>query len=92
MDPLVATTGPEAAVFIGLLVAAIILISGAMAIFVDLRKTRMVAGQEDELRQLIRRYEHLAENTLDAQQRTATDLSELRTRTSAIEQILRTVE
>lgn len=92
MYPLVATTGPEAAVFIGLIVAVIILISGAMAIFVDLRKTRMAAGQEDELRQLVRRYEHLAENSLDAQQRTATDVSELRTRTSAIEQILRTVE
>lgn len=92
MDPLVATTGPEAAVFIGMIVFAIILISGAMAIFVDLRKTRMVAGQEDEMRQLIRRYEHLAENSLDSQQRTATDLSELRTRTTAIEQILRTVE
>lgn len=92
MHPLVATTGPEAAVFIGLIVAAIILISGAMAVFVDLRKTKMMAGQEDELRQLVRRYEHLAENSLDAQQRTATDLSELRTRTTAIEQILRTVE
>lgn len=92
MDPLVVTTGPEAAVFIALILAAIILISGVMAIFVDLRKTRMVSGQEDELRQLVRRYEHLAENTLDAQQRTATDLSELRTRTAAIEQILRTVE
>ena len=92
MDPLVATTGPEAAVFIGLVVAAIFLIGGALAAFVDLRKTRMVAGQEDELRQLIRRYEHLAENSLDAQQRTAADLSELRTRTTAIEQILRTVE
>lgn len=92
MDPLLATTGPEAAVFIGLIVAVIVLISGALAAFLDLRKTRMLAGQEDELRQLILRYEHLAENSLDAQQRTATDLSELRTRTTAIEQILRTVE
>ena len=92
MDPLVATTGPEAAVFIGLLVVVIVIFSGALAAFLDLRKTRMLAGQEDELRQLVRRYEHLAENSLDAQQRTAADLSELRTRTSAIEQILRTVE
>jgi hypothetical protein len=37
-----------------------------MASFVELRKTRMVAGQEDDLRQLVRRYEHLAESTLDA--------------------------
>lgn len=92
MDPQLATTGPEAAVFIALIVAVIVIISGAMAAFLDLRKTRMLAGQEDELRQLIRRYEHLAENSLDTQQRTATDLSELRTRTTAIEQILRTVE
>lgn len=92
MDLQLPTTGPEAAVFIGLLVVVIVLISGALATFIDLRKTRMLAGQEDELRQLILRYEHLAENSLDAQQRTATDLSELRTRTTAIEQILRTVE
>ena len=92
MDPLLATTGPEAAVFIALIVAVLVLITGALAAFISLRETRMVAGQEDELRQLIRRYEHLAENSLDAQQRIATDLSELRTRTAAIEQILRTVE
>lgn len=92
MDPQLATTGPEAAVFIALIVAGLVLISGALAAFLDLRKTRMVAGQEDELRQLMLRYEHLAENSLDAQQRTATDLSELRIRTTAIEQILRTVE
>jgi hypothetical protein len=44
------------------------------------------------MRQLVRRYEQLAENSLDAQQRIAADLSELRSRTSSIEQILRTVE
>lgn len=92
MQPIVAISGPEAAVFIGMILAFIVLVGGALASFVDLRKARMAAGQEDELRQLIRRYEHLAENTLDAQQRTATDVAELRTRTSAIEQILRTVE
>ena len=92
MDPLLATTGPEAAVFIGLLVVVIVIFSGALAAFLDLRKTRMLAGQEEELRQLVRRYERLSENSLDAQQRTATDLSELRTRTTSIEQILRTVE
>jgi hypothetical protein len=40
----------------------------------------------------VRRYEQLAENTLDAQQRSAAEVSELRSRTTAIEQILRTVE
>jgi hypothetical protein len=59
---------------------------------VELRKAKIVAGQEDDLRQLVRRYEHLAENTLDAQQRVAADVSELRSRTASIEQVLRTVE
>ena len=51
-----------------------------------------MAGQEDALRQLVGRYEQLAENTLDAQQRVAADVSELRSRAASIEQILRTVE
>ena len=85
-------TWPEAAALIGILVALVVLIGGALAAFVQLRKTKIVAGQEDDLRQLVRRYEHLAETTLDAQQRVAADVSELRSRTAAIEQVLRTVE
>jgi hypothetical protein len=85
-------TWPDAAAFLGILLAATVLIGGAMAAFVELRKTKIVAGQEDDLRQLVRRYEHFAENTLDAQQRVAADVSELRSRTASIEQILRTVE
>jgi hypothetical protein len=85
-------TWPDAAAFLGILVAVTVLIGGAMAAFVELRKTNIVAGQEDDLRQLVRRYEHLAENTLDAQQRAAADVSELRSRAASIEQILRTVE
>jgi hypothetical protein len=85
-------TWPDAAAFLGILLAATVLIGGAMAAFVELRKTKLVAGQEDDLRQLVRRYEHFAENTLDAQQRVAADVSELRSRTTSIEQILRTVE
>ena len=57
-----------------------------------LRKTRVAAAQQDDLRQLVRRYEHFAENALDAQQRLAADVSELRSRTASIEQILRTVD
>jgi hypothetical protein len=87
-----AFTWPDAAALLGLLLALTILVGGAMAAFVELRKTKVVAGQEDDLRQLVRRYEHLAENTLDAQQRVAADVSELRSRTASIEQILRTVE
>jgi hypothetical protein len=85
-------TWPDAAAFLGILLAVTVLIGGAMAAFVELRKTKVVAGQEDDLRQLVRRYEHLAENALDAQQRVAADVSELRSRTASIEQILRTVE
>ena len=85
-------TGPDAAAFTVLLAAAVTLIAIATAAFVTLRRTKIKAGQEDDLRQLVRRYEHLAENTLDAQQRVAADLSELRSRTASIEQILRTVE
>jgi hypothetical protein len=85
-------TWPDAAAFLGILLAATVLIGGAMAAFVELRKTKLVAGQEDDLRQLVRRYEHFAENALDAQQRVAADVSELRSRTTSIEQILRTVE
>ncbi len=74
----------------------VILILGVLGILAatlsDWRTVRIKADQEDSLRQLVRRYEQLAENTLDAQQRVATDVSELRTRTNAIEQILRTVD
>ena len=85
-------TWPDAAAFLGILLAVTVLIGGALAAFVELRKTKIVAGQEDDLRQLVRRYEHFAENALDAQQRVAADVSELRSRTASIEQILRTVD
>ena len=85
-------TWPDAAALLGILLAVTVLIGGAMAAFVELRKTKMVAGQEEDLRQLVRRYEQLAENSLDAQQRVAADVSELRSRTTSIEKILRTVD
>jgi flagellar basal body-associated protein FliL len=85
-------TWPNAAIILGIIVLVIILVGGAFSTFLDLRKATLVAAQEDSLRQLVSRYEQLAENTQDAQQRVATDLAELRTRTAAIEQILRTVE
>ena len=83
---------PDAAAFIVLVIVSLVLIGIATAAFVQLRKSKITASQEDDLRQLIRRYEHLAENTLDAQQRVAADVSELRSRTASIEQMLRTVE
>lgn len=85
-------TWPYAIVILGVIVVVVILIGGTMSVYLELRKAKIVAGQEDSLRQLVSRYEQLAENTLDAQQRAAADLAELRTRTAAIEQILRTVE
>lgn len=56
------------------------------------KKLRIDAGQEEALRALVDRYETLAGSTLDAQQRTAADVAELRARAASIEQILRSVE
>ena len=83
---------PDAVAVLGILLAVTVLVGGAMAAFVELRKTKTVAGHQDDLRQLVRRYGHFAENTLDTQQRVAADVAELRSRTASIEQILRTVE
>jgi hypothetical protein len=83
---------PEVILILGLLFLALMLIGGVAASFIELRRLKVQAAQMDALRQLVNRYEKLAETTLDAHQRTATDVSELRTRTVAIEQILRTVE
>ena len=75
-----------------LLVAIVLLIRGAASFYLKLRKTKIMAGQEDALRQLVNRYEQLAENSLDAQRRIAADVSELQTRAASIERILRSVE
>ena len=85
-------TWPNAIVILGAMVVVIILIGGAFSSYIDIRKAKLVSEQEEGLRQLVRRYEQLAENTLDAQQRIAADIAELRTRTASVEQILRTVE
>jgi Tfp pilus assembly protein PilO len=86
------TTWPGTVLILGVLLLAVIFLIAVMASFQELRKTKLLAAREEDLRQLVRRYEQLAENTLDAQQRSAADLSELRSRTASIEQILRTVE
>ena len=72
--------------------AVVALVGFAVAGFVQLRTAKIKAGQEDDLRQLVRRYEQLAATTLDTQQRAASDLAEMRARSASIEQILRTVE
>lgn len=86
------TTWPGAVLILGVLTLATFLIVAMVASVNEFRKLKIAAGQQDDLRQLVRRYEQLAENSLDAQQRVAADLSELRSRTASIEQILRTVE
>ena len=86
------TTWPEAVLILGIIFAVILLIGGAAATVLEARKLRVAAQQDADLRQLVGRYEQLAEKTLDAQQRTAADVSELRSRTASIEQILRTVD
>jgi flagellar basal body-associated protein FliL len=77
---------------LGIIFAVLLLIGGAAATVLESRKSKAAVQQDAELRQLVSRYEKLAENSLDAQQRVAADVSELRSRTNAIEQILRTVE
>jgi hypothetical protein len=85
-------TWPEAIIFVGVLAAALFVIGVAVSGLLEFRKTRLLGTQEETLRQLVRRYEQLAETTLDAQQRVAAGVSELRSRTESIEQILRTVD
>jgi flagellar basal body-associated protein FliL len=86
------TTWPEAILILGIILALLLLLGGAAATFLEFGKVKRQAQKEENLRQLVNRFEKLAETTLDAQQRTAADVSELRSRTASIEQILRTVD
>ncbi len=86
------STWPETVFLLGVLLLATFLVSLVIVAVFEHRKARLSASQAEDLRQLVHRFEQLAENTLDAQQRAAADLAELRSRTTAIEQILRTVE
>lgn len=83
---------PTVILVLGLIMAVIVIGGSIMAGVLESRKLRILAGHEDELHKLVDRYEQLAEKTMDAQQRVAADVAELRSRTAAIEQILRTVE
>ena len=85
-------TWPTVILILGILTFAFLFTMGVLATLGSRRRDRLAVGQEDALRQLVSRYEQLAENTMDAQQRVAADVSELRSRTASIEQILRTVE
>jgi hypothetical protein len=86
------TTWPEAILILGIILAVVLLIGRTAATVLESRKMKIAAQQDADLRQLVSRYEQLAEKTLDAQQRSAADVSELRSRTASIEQILRTVD
>ncbi len=86
-----AMSWPVAISLVTVLAAATILTAIVIAAVVESRKLRLAASQADDLRQLVHRFEQLAENTLDVQQRMAADLAELRSRAASIEQILRTV-
>jgi hypothetical protein len=86
------TSWPSTILTLGLLFLALVFVLYLLQSFLDFRKSKLLAEQDESLRQLVNRYEQLAENTLDAQQRVAADVSELRSRTASIEQILRTVE
>ncbi|NLT56400.1 MAG: hypothetical protein GXX79_17945 [Actinomycetales bacterium] len=92
MSATTALTWPETVLSLGALLTVLFLVGGAMAALTEFRKAKIADHQLDDLRQLVNRYEQLAGGTLDAQQRVAADVAELRARTAAIEQILRTVE
>ncbi|MFB4276175.1 MULTISPECIES: hypothetical protein [unclassified Nonomuraea] len=87
-----ALSWPEVIFYLGVLILVTFLISLFVVGMFDARKARLQADQADDLRRLVQRFEQLAENTMDAQQRVAADLAELRSRAAAIEKILRTVE
>lgn len=83
---------PTVILILGLCLLAFFVFVAITAFVQENRKMRVTAGQDEAVRQLVNRYEQLASTTLDAQQRTAADVAELRSRTSSIEQILRSVE
>jgi hypothetical protein len=82
-------TADAVSFFVGM---SVILAGFALAAFVQLRKAQIAAGQDEDLRQLVRRYEQLAQTVLDTQQRVVADVSDLRSRAASVEQILRSVE
>jgi hypothetical protein len=87
-----AWTWPQVILILGLALVGFMVLIGIISSYTELRKVKVGADQVNELRTLVQRYEQLSEKSLDAQQRTATDVAELRARTASIEQILRTVD
>jgi len=85
-------TWPGVILILGLCLIVFMMIMGMFDSYTKYRKQRISDAQSEDIRQLVQRYEQLAEKTLDAQQRAAVDVAELRVRLASIEQILRTVE
>jgi hypothetical protein len=85
-------TWPQVILILGLALVGFMIFIGITSTVIEFRKVKVGAEQTDDLRNLVQRYEQLAEKTLDAQQRTAADVAELRSRAASIEQILRTVD
>ena len=83
---------PDVVLTLGIILFVFLLTAAVIAFVTENRKMKVDAARENDLRQLVDRYEQLAEKTMDAQQRTAADVAELRSRTASIEQVLRTVE
>ncbi|GIM87522.1 hypothetical protein Sar04_42580 [Salinispora arenicola] len=85
-------TWPTAVFLLVVVIVAAFLVAMVIVGLFESRKEKQATIRADDLRQLVHRFEQLTENTLDAQQRTAGDLAELRARTASIEQLLRSVE
>ena len=86
------TSWPSVILILGLAMIVFMFVMGTIDSITKYLKRRASDSQAEDIRQLVQRYEQLAEKTLDAQQRAAVDVAELRVRLASIEQILRTVE
>ncbi len=83
---------PDVILILGVLTLALCVWAAWGSFKHENRKLQVDAAHDEEVRRLVDRYEQLAATTLDAQSRAAADVAELRARTTAIEQILRTVD
>jgi hypothetical protein len=83
---------PAVVLVLGVLFIAFCVLVAMVSMRHEGRKLMVDAEQQSALKALVDRYEQLASTTLDAQQRTATDVAELRARAASIEQILRSVD
>ncbi|MGM1062486.1 hypothetical protein [Saccharothrix sp. Mg75] len=85
-------TWPAAVLALGVLSLALVLVLFLLNSLIEVRKAKIGADRADDLRRLVHRYEQLAEGTLDAQQRAAADLADLRARTASVENTAGTAE